>query len=102
MPNPEEGCWALKDIMVDHIYYEKHDWRRAWRMTTAISGAHTLGQAKVENSGYNGLWSSPSDQGKFNNGYYKNMLKHGWGVERSVAGNDDKNQWKRIDMIPCG
>lgn len=48
-------------------------------MVAAISGAHTLGQAHIENSGYDGHWSDPEDQGIFNNGYYKNMLKRGWG-----------------------
>lgn len=29
------------------------------------------------------------------------MLKRGWGPERGVAGNVEKNQWKRIDHVPC-
>lgn len=101
MPNPEEGCDALKEIFVDNIFKTKfHRWK-AWRAVTAISGAHTLGQANLHNSGYNGHWSSPEDQGKFNNGYYKSMLIRGWGPERNVSNNPNKNQWKRIDNIPC-
>ena len=70
-------------------------------MVAAISGAHTLGQAKVENSGYNGHWSTPENQGKFNNGYYKSMLSKGWGPERNISGNPNKNQFKRVDHVPC-
>lgn len=57
MPNPENGCQDLKDIFVDHIFYEKWNKRKSWTMTTAISGAHTIGSAKKVNSGYEGHWS---------------------------------------------
>jgi hypothetical protein len=53
MPNPEDGCDGLSDIFIDHIYAESED---AWRMTAAISGAHTLGSATIANSGYDGFW----------------------------------------------
>ena len=55
MPNPELGCDGLEDIFVDHIYKGTG---REWEFTAAISGAHTLGSASIENSGYNGFWSS--------------------------------------------
>jgi len=35
--------------------------KEAWKLTTAISGAHTLGSAKKTNSGYEGSWSDPED-----------------------------------------
>lgn len=43
MPNPENGCDALQNIFVDHIYKEKWNKRLPWKLTAAISGAHTLG-----------------------------------------------------------
>ena len=95
MPNPELGCAGLKDIFVDHIY--KAQGAMAWNLTAAISGAHTLGSASIENSGYNGFWDGPEEAGKFNNGYYKSLLFKGWYQELAVDGNPDKNQFKRID-----
>lgn len=60
-------------------------------MTAAISGAHSLGQAKKENSGFHGHWSDPDNQGVFNNDYYRSLLMKGWGVERDVT--KGKDQW---------
>jgi len=54
LPNPEKGCQDLDDIFVKNIY---HGTNSPWAMTAAISGVHTLGSAKPENSGYNGFWS---------------------------------------------
>lgn len=54
MPDPEDGCDALDNIFVQHIF--KHT-GHPWSLTAAISGVHTLGSAKLENSGYEGFWS---------------------------------------------
>ena len=60
MPNPERGCRGngegdgLEQIFVDHIYADYH---HPWTLVAAISGAHTVGKASVENSGYEGHWS---------------------------------------------
>lgn len=97
MPNPEEGCEGLKRVFIDNIFKTKFRHWHAWRAVAAISGAHTLGMAHVNNSGYDGHWSTPADQGKFNNGYYKSMLSKGWGPQKHVNGNSKKNQWQRID-----
>lgn len=95
MPNPEHGCDGLKAIFNDHIYSETG---MPWTMLAAISGAHTVGSAHVENSGYEGFWSDETSQGLFNNDYYKSILTTGWAPELAVKGNPDKNQWKRVDM----
>ena len=50
----------------------------AWRLTAAISGAHTLGGAKSHVSGFNGFWSDFENQGVFNNNYYHSLLYLGW------------------------
>lgn len=67
-------------------------------MTAAISGAHTLGSATIANSGYDGFWADATQSGIFNNDYYKGILHKGWGIERAVNGNANKNQFKRIDL----
>lgn len=95
MPNPELGCDGLSDIFVDHIYSTTGD--RAWEMTAAISGAHTLGSATIANSGYDGFWGDQEQAGKFNNDYYKGIMMKGWYQELAINGNSAKNQFKRID-----
>lgn len=94
MPNPELGCGGLSDIFIDHIYNGQSE---AWALTTALSGAHTIGSASLENSGYDGFWSDSENSGIFNNDYYTSILAKGWGPERSVDGNEEKNQWIRVD-----
>ena len=57
----------------------------------ALSGAHTLGFAKPENSGYTGFWGEQENAYVFNNDYYRNVISHGWGPQRAVNGNEGKN-----------
>jgi len=94
MPNAEDGLDAMKEVFVDHVFNASKD---GWRMASALIGAHTIGGASLENSGYEGTWAEPADQGVFNNGFYKSLLLKGWGTETAVNGNPDKNQWIRID-----
>ena len=94
MPNPELGCDGLKSIFIDHVYKASST---PWILTAAISGAHTLGSAKLANSGYNGFWSNAENAHLFNNDYYISMVAKGWGPELAVGGNKGKTQWKRID-----
>lgn len=94
MPNPEDSCKGLSDIFVDNIY-KAH--ATPWKMVAAINGAHTIGSAKIANSGYDGFWSDSKNQGVFNNDYYKSLIFKGWGPETAVAGNKGKNQWQHID-----
>lgn len=103
MPNPENGCSDLKEIFVEHIYKQRgrFGYKKAWNILAALSGVHTIGSAKPENSGYDGAWSDPVNQGIFNNNYYKNILVKGWGPKRAVGGNPDKNQWQLIDKSPA-
>jgi len=88
MPDPENGCDDVNSIFKAHIFkYQKGENRS--RFIAAIMGAHTLGSAKVKNSGYKGTWSNT--QGSFDNDYFKQMLTRGWGPDRSVEGNDKRN-----------
>ena len=54
MPVPTDGCTGLENIFIDHIYKGQSN---AWRLTAAISGAHTLGSSRISTSGFNGFWS---------------------------------------------
>lgn len=62
-------------------------------------GTHTLGSAKIENSGYEGHWSDIDNQGIFNNNYYRSIIMKGWGPQYNVGGREDRTQWKRIDAM---
>lgn len=101
MPNPENSCGDLKDIFIDHIYNANLGVTERWGLTAALSGAHTIGSAKPENSGYDGMWGDPANQAIFNNDYFKNIIVHGWGPNRAVGGNPGKNQWILIDGSPA-
>ena len=73
MPNPENGCDDLRKVFVENVYNGLWGSKIAWYMTTALSGAHTIGSAKPENSGYDGTWGDAKNQGIFNNDYYRNI-----------------------------
>lgn len=92
MPNPENGCEDLKAVFHDHIF-NVWGWgeRKKWKSVAALSGAHTIGSAKPANSGYDGMWGNPENQGIFNTDYFRNIMAHGWGPKRAVGGNADKN-----------
>lgn len=100
MPNPENGCDDLKKVFHEHVYAGKWGKGKAWTMTAALSGAHTLGHAKPENSGYDGGWGDPENQSIFNNDYYRNIMAHGWVPRQGVNGNEHKNQWMLSDSSP--
>jgi len=88
MPNRVVGCSGLESIFYTNIYKCQTD---NWDLTAAISGAHTLGQATIANSGFNGFWSSAAEQSKFNNDYFKSILTKGWSSELAVNGVSGKN-----------
>lgn len=72
---------------------------KRWYLTAAISGAHTLGRAMPQNSGYFGWWSDHPQQLIFNNDYFKSLLFKGWRPERAAFGNAAKNEWLRADAL---
>jgi len=81
MPDALKGCQGAKsvqEVFVDNIYGALDDEDLRWRMTAAISSAHTVGMAHPENSGFDGHWSDMHNQGHFNNNYYKSLLFKGW------------------------
>jgi len=90
LPNPEGSCDEVKRVFIDNMGL-------SWEETAALSGAHTLGQAKLENSGYKGYWSGPSDRELFNNEYFVALAMRGWLPKKGVGGAADKNIWVRGD-----
>jgi len=59
MPDPENGCDDVNSIFKEHLFKWGVDGtnvtnRDRKRLITAVMGAHTLGSAKVDNSGYEG------------------------------------------------
>jgi len=101
MPDPEEGCTDVMSLFGSHIFKFTQG-RAKKRLTAAILGAHTLGSAKLENSGYQGSWSSEGSEGVFDNDYYLQMLTRGWGPDLAVGDDPAKNQWKVIDAGASG
>ena len=106
MPNPEHGVHGngfgengLQKIFIENIF---RDYEFPWTLTAAIMGAHTVGRVNIENSGYDGHWSSAEQQGIFNNDFFKSLLYKGWGPELAVNDNTEKNQWQRIDEKGMG
>ena len=59
-----------------------------------------MGSPLSENSGYDGRWSAPVNSGIFDNDYYKNITKHGWGPKHNIDGELDNNMWELIDLSP--
>jgi len=91
LPNPENGCPTVDQVFVQNMGL-------SWGETAALMAVHTLGRAKIENSGYDGFWSDAESSRKFNSNYFLSMLAKGWVPEQAVGGNTKKNQWKRGDM----
>eukprot|EP00930_Biecheleria_cincta_P080020 TRINITY_DN680_c0_g1_i5.p1 TRINITY_DN680_c0_g1~~TRINITY_DN680_c0_g1_i5.p1 ORF type:complete len:502 (-),score=84.83 TRINITY_DN680_c0_g1_i5:226-1731(-) len=90
LPNPENGCSAVEETFINSMGL-------SWAHAAALMGVHTLGQAKISNSGYDGWWSDPENSRRFNNNYYVSMLIKGWIPEKNINNNSHKNQWERSD-----
>jgi len=96
MPDPEKGCGDLDAVFKNHIFkFEKGKQKKEF--TAALMGAHTLGSAKLHNSGYEGSWSSQESMGVFDNEYFRSIITKGWGPNLAVGENPERNQWKRVD-----
>merc|ERR1719476_79701 len=95
LPNPEKSCGDVERVFIENMGL-------SWRQSAALMGVHSLGRAKPAVSGYDGYWSDPMNQRRFNNDYYVSMLAKGWVPEKQVVGptgpNPNKNQWARDDI----
>jgi len=86
LPNPEESCSDVQRVFLDNLGL-------TWTGAAALMGVHTLGRAKIQNSGYDGWWSDAENSRRFNNDYFVSLVTKGWMPERKLGGNKDKNQW---------
>jgi len=91
MPDAERGCDAVNDTLISNMGL-------TWKQSAALMGAHTLGGAFLQNSGYNGRWNTAQSSLKFDNDYYLSLILKGWAPETAIGGNLGKNQWARVDM----
>jgi hypothetical protein len=100
LPNPENGCRdaplpnggeSVKTSFVDSL-------ELSWPQAATLMGTHTLGRAASVNSGYDGWWSDPTNQGVFNNDYYKSLIGKGWEKVTTSVGSAGavKTQWNWI------
>ena len=75
MPVINHGCNGengIDTIFADNVYAHTAE---PWKLTAAISGAHTIGETKLINSGIaNGLWVPEASARRFDNKYYKHMV----------------------------
>lgn len=80
MPVPSDGCkgpHGLNTVFVQNVYHA--DPENAWKWTTAISGAHTVGGTAAKNSGVpDSTWVPKDKSRRFDNLYYKHMLTASW------------------------
>lgn len=90
LPNPEDSCKAVKSNFIDALGL-------SWKEATALMGAHTVGKASRNNSGYDGFWNTGLAARSFNNSYYISMMAAGWGAQSLPGG---KGQWVRVDGGP--
>lgn len=98
MPDAEKGCEDLKEVFINNIFHKfKKNRRYKWKLTAAISGAHTIGKANKTNSGFEGTWSDEANQAVFNNDYYRSLLLKGWG---SIEIDENHHQWGLVDSSP--
>jgi hypothetical protein len=91
LPNPEKSCEDVDRVFIKNMGLTKGE-------ATALSGVHTLGRARLENSGYEGFWSDPHNSRIFNNNYFVSLVAKGWGPKKAVGGNPNKNMWIRSDV----
>jgi len=68
LPAPDEHCTANSELM--------QRLGISWRELTALMGVHTIGTGEEAFSGFVGQWTKKND--KFNNDFYKDLLKLPW------------------------
>lgn len=88
-----EGSHGLDTVFINNVYSGHAN---AWELTAAISGAHTVGETKLGNSGIaDGLWVPEENARKFDNKYYLHLVKQGW-APHMTDHNDPA--WRRSDL----
>eukprot|EP00039_Didymoeca_costata_P015855 m.274950 g.274950 ORF g.274950 m.274950 type:complete len:445 (+) comp16291_c0_seq4:191-1525(+) len=82
LPGAEQGLPEINRIMVSN-------WGMSLERAVALLGAHTLGRAERQFSGYQGPWVAQPDV--FNNNYYRDIIFRPW-VRR---GTNTHTEWRR-------
>ena len=72
------------------------------REVVALLGAHSLGQATLRNSGFDGPWAIPMD--RFDNGFYRELVTNGWVQDEvndtmSAVYPNVRYQWNRVNLF---
>ncbi len=78
--------------------------------TVALMGAHTLGQARLENSGHFGEWTAAGNMFAFDKRFYHELVEptYAWTQENMGTAEKPKWQWKCTTTevgeagLPCG
>jgi hypothetical protein len=91
MPDAEKSCSEVDEVLGRRLGLSRE-------LSAALLGAHTLGRARLNNTGYDGSWKVAQSTNKLDNGYYQAIVVKGWGPETSVGGNRQRNQWQRVDI----
>jgi len=92
LPNPAESCNDVDRVFVQNMGL-------TWKEAAALMGVHTLGRAKIENSGYEGWWSDAEASRTFNNNYFVALFNKGWCPELNVN-NCSRREARRGTCTP--
>lgn len=76
-PTPTMSRQEMMDYFADQFGLDEFE-------VTALMGAHALGGAKRENSGYHGNWTT-GETNRFNPGFYKLMLRDSMNFSNVVS-----------------
>jgi hypothetical protein len=89
LPDAEKDCEDVDNVLVQNLGLTLNQ-------SAALLGAHTIGQASLNRSGYSGFWVGANSSRKFDNEYYLSLLMKGWGPKHNMNGL--RQQWDRIDV----
>jgi len=102
LPKPEDSCDGVEHTFVKALGL-------TWEESAALMGAHTLGRAQQDFSGFRGWWSDKENSRIFSHNYFVSMYAKGWCEELNVnnctsekeaaGGCSPKNQWQRCDVL---
>jgi len=87
MPDPDQGCLEVNRVFERNMGLTREE-------SVAMMGVHSLGRARIPNSGFDGAWVSATESKDFNNVYYVSILANGWKKETTSSG---RVQWIRSD-----
>lgn len=84
LPNAELTHTHITDVFVTGLGFTE-------RETAALMGAHVLGRANLDISGYDGSWVPRGDQ--FTNRYFRDVLNRRWEKEQATINGETRTTW---------